>query len=176
VKVVGIVGSIAMTDQITKERTCVIGIGNEYRNDDGIGLLVARRIREQRIPGIAVLELSGEGGGLMSAWNCADTVILVDAVSSGARCGTTYRINARRQTIPSDFFHYSTHAFSVAESIELAKVIGKLPEHCVLFGIEGNDFGMGMTVSQPVQDASDQVVALILNEIDCAKSNRIPVV
>jgi hydrogenase maturation protease len=165
-----------MKDQITKERTCVIGIGNEYRNDDGVGLLVAGRIKVRRIPGITVLGLSGEGGGLMSAWNGADTVILVDAVSSGARCGTTYRIDARSQTIPSDFFHYSTHAFSVAESIELAKVIGKLPEHCILFGIEGRDFGMGMTVSREVQDAADQVVTLILNEIYCVKSNRAPVV
>ncbi len=145
---------------------CVIGIGNEFRNDDGIGLLVARRLRERTIPGVVVLELSGEGGGLLSAWKEAGSVFLVDAVSSGSVCGTIYRIDANKSTIPSGFFHYSTHAFSIAESIELAKVLGKLPERCILFGIEGKDFGMGRNVSAAVQKSVEEIISSIIKEID----------
>lgn len=144
---------------------CVIGIGNEFRNDDSIGLLVARRLRERSIPGVVVLELSGEGGGLLSAWNEPGSVFLVDAVSSGSVCGTTYRIDANKSTIPSGFFHYSTHAFSIAESIELAKVLGRLPERCILFGIEGKDFGMGRNVSAAVQKSAEEVISSIITEI-----------
>ncbi len=154
-------------EQSSKERTIrIIGIGNEYRSDDGIGLMIARKIRELNLPNVAVLELPDDGGGLMGAWTDADSVVLIDAVSSGSIPGTIVRFDASDQTIPSDLFHYSTHAFSVAESIELAKVIGKLPERCLVFGIEGKNFCMGTTISPVVLEAAGNIVKMILCDIN----------
>ncbi|HEY6952572.1 MAG TPA: hydrogenase maturation protease [Bacteroidota bacterium] len=144
---------------------CIIGVGNEYRSDDGVGLLVARKLKKANIPGTTVLELSGEGGGLMESWEGANVVVIVDAVSSGAPLGTTYCFDARSEAIPSGFFHYSTHAFSVAESIELAKILGKMPERCLLYGIEGRNFGMGTGVAPALRKAADKIVAEIRRNI-----------
>jgi hydrogenase maturation protease len=155
-----------MTNHTRTEQIDIIGIGNEYRNDDGVGLFVARRLKELQLRDVNIRELSGEGVELMEAMEHRSTVFLVDAVYSGALHGTTYRIDAASQTIPSRFFHYSTHSFSVAESIELARTIGRLPNQCILFGIEGRDFGNGMVLSESVQAAAEEVVMAIRSEIN----------
>src|ERR1043166_9195305 len=114
----------------------VIGIGNAYRNDDGVGLVVARELRSRLKDTARVIEESGEGASLMEVWRGADNVILADAVSSGASPGTIHRLDAGRERIPTSFFHYSTHAFSIAEAVELARALGRLPARTIIYGIE----------------------------------------
>jgi hydrogenase maturation protease len=142
----------------------IIGVGNEFRTDDGVGLVVARRLAGL-LPGVRVIELSGEGAALMEAWQHADRVFLVDAVSSGAAPGTIHRFDAAAQPIPTQFFSYSTHAFSVAEAIELARVLGDLPLHLIVYGIEGQAFESGVGLSASVEQAAQAVTAQILEQI-----------
>ena len=93
----------------------IIGVGNEYRSDDGAGIAVARRLRALFSTGVTVREESGEGAALIQAWQGAAWMMLVDAVRSGAPPGTIHRIDAQAAPMPTGFFSYSTHAFSVAE-------------------------------------------------------------
>ncbi|MBA1148625.1 hydrogenase maturation protease [Ectothiorhodospiraceae bacterium WFHF3C12] len=142
----------------------VIGVGNLYRRDDGAGPLVARALRAGALPGLAVMEASGEGTALMEAWAGAQRAFLVDAVSSGARPGRVHRIDARRQRVPQDFFKYSTHAFAVAEAVEMARVLGDLPPVLIIYGIEGGDFGSGEGLTAEVAAAVDEVTRRIVEE------------
>ncbi len=143
-------------------KTLVIGVGNTFRGDDGVGLIVARRVRKAVPPEVTVLEQSGEGAALMEAWQGADVVILVDAASSGAEPGTIHRFEAQQQAIPSRFFHYSTHAFSVAEAVEMARALGSLPPRLLVYGIEGKSFAAGQELSPEAAQAADIVTAQIL--------------
>jgi hydrogenase maturation protease len=70
---------------------------------------------------------SGDGAALMEVWRGEETVIIIDAVKSGALPGTIRRFDARAQPIPKDAFRCSTHAFGVAEAIELARALARLP-------------------------------------------------
>ncbi len=54
----------------------VIGIGNPFRNDDGIGPAVAAQVEEQRLPGVRVVISDGEPAGLLEAWSGADLAVL----------------------------------------------------------------------------------------------------
>lgn len=135
----------------------VIGIGNDFRRDDGAGRIAARRVREVAGDAIRVIEESGEGAALMDAWRGAESVVLIDAVHSGAKPGTVHRLDAQSQPIPANFFHYSTHAFSVAEAVELARALGQLPPRLTVYGIEGNDFTSGEGLSPEVTVAVEQV-------------------
>lgn len=145
--------------------TLVIGIGNEYRHDDAVGLLVARRLREKNLDGVTMLELSGEGASLIEAWKGAEKVILIDAVHSGAQPGTIYRFEANQQPIPTKFFHYSTHAFSVAEAIALARTLNQLPSYLIVYGIEGKNFEAGLGLTPEVERASFTVLDRICTEL-----------
>lgn len=143
----------------------IIGVGNGYRGDDGAGLVVARRLREMVSPRVIVLEQSGEGTALMEAWREASQVIIVDAAASGAAPGTIHRFEADSQPLPSKFFNYSSHAFSVAEAVEMARKLDQLPPDLVVYGIEGQSFSFGEGLSAKVDAAAEIVVQRVLQEL-----------
>jgi hydrogenase maturation protease len=143
----------------------VIGVGNEYRRDDGVGRAVVRALPPMP-DGVKVMEASGDGADLMEAWRTAKAVILIDAVHSGAPPGTVYRLNAIARTVPSCFFRYSTHAFSVAEAVELARTLDRLPPLLVIYGIEGREFAAGTGLSPEVARAAVEVAKSVRAEVD----------
>ena len=143
----------------------VIGVGNEYRGDDGSGIAVARRLRERFPAGVTILEESGEGAALMEAWQGATWVMLLDAVRSGALPGTIHRMDAHAAPLPAGFFRYSTHAFSVAEAVELARSLGQLPPRVIVYGIEGDNFDLGAGLSHSVEAAVAAVVEQAAEEV-----------
>jgi hydrogenase maturation protease len=148
-----------------RSRTLVIGLGNEYRRDDAVGLVVARRLREAAPESVLVLEETGEGASLLESWQDADTVILIDAVQSGAAPGTLHRLDARERPIAKKFFRFSTHAFGLAEAVELARALGRLPPRLVVYGVEGRSFEAGVGLSPEVEAAVQVVVERVLGEL-----------
>jgi len=152
-----------------KSGTLIIGVGNEHRRDDAVGLVVARRLKEAVPEHVRVLEESGDAAALMESWKDADTVILIDAVRSGTEPGTLHRLDAHTQPIPTRFFHCSTHAFGVAEAIELARALSQLPSRVIVYGIEGKTFEAGQGLSPEVEKATQEVVERALGDL-CAVS------
>jgi hydrogenase maturation protease len=143
----------------------IIGIGNTFRSDDGAGIAIARSLRQRLPEGVALLEQSGEGTALLEAWKGARVVVLVDAVQSGAAPGTIHRLDAYADPIPPAFFRYSTHAFSVAEAVQLARVLSQLPPRVIVYGIEGRNFSAGEGLSAEVAEASAKMAARVLDEV-----------
>lgn len=143
----------------------VIGIGNRYRSDDGAGPRVVEALGAAGMPGVETRLEAGEGAALMDAWQDAARVYLVDAVSSGGRPGTIHRIEAHHERVPQDFFKYSTHAFSLAEAVEMARVLGELPPSLIIYGIEGGDFSAGDALSPAVESAVNDVTRRIAQDI-----------
>jgi hydrogenase maturation protease len=143
----------------------VIGVGNAYARDDGAGLAAARRLCERAGAPAVLRELTGEGTALIEAWDGADTVVLVDAVSSGAPPGTLLYLDAHAEAVPAGWFRYSTHAFGAAEAIELARVLGRLPRRLIVVGIEGARFDAGVGLSCAVARAVDEVGRRGLSDI-----------
>ena len=143
----------------------VIGLGNEYRGDDAVGLVVARRLREAAPESVRVLEESGEGAALIESWQGADFVILIDAVYLGAKPGTIHRFDAHVQPIASKFFRFSTHDFGVAQAVELARALGRLPPRLIVYGVEGKSFEAGVGLSPEVEAAAQEVVERVLAEL-----------
>ena len=149
--------------------TMIIGVGNRYRGDDGVGHLIAAGIEELQLPDLQIVYASGEAAGLMDLWAGHARVYIFDAVSSGAKPGTVFRFDAIETPVPSGFFNYSTHAFSVAEAIELARQISALPRELVVFGVEGEDFDHGVHVTPLVRDSVNKVVARVAKELSCTR-------
>jgi hydrogenase maturation protease len=144
----------------------VIGVGNQYRRDDGAGLVVAHALRERRLPdGVRVMEHGGEGASLLDAWRGADIVILIDAVSSGAAPGTTHHIDTTAGPLPTGLRLASSHAFGVREAVELARALGQLPATLFFYGIEGADFGAGTELSPAVEMAARAVAERVAREL-----------
>ena len=144
--------------------TLVIGLGNLYRSDDALGIVVARLLKTRSPGHVTVIEQSGEGAALMEAWQDFSTVIIVDAMNSDAEPGTIYRFDASSEPLPGRIFHYSTHAFSLVEAIELARTLGELPQRLIVYGIQGKNFAAGQQLSAEVEHAIGVVIERLLTE------------
>jgi hydrogenase maturation protease len=136
----------------------VIGIGNPLRGDDAIGLLVVRRVRELAGPEVEVMELEGEPARLIDAWQGAGLAVVVDAVKSDAPEGAVMRFDATADPLPPSVSASSTHALGLADAIEIARALDRLPEQLIVFAVEGVRFEVGSDLS-PVAAAAAQAVA-----------------
>ncbi len=143
----------------------IIAVGNALRGDDAAGVALGKVLRARAIEGADVVDATGEGTELMDAWGDADFVVIVDACRSGSTPGAVLRLDARENEIPSALFHYSTHAFGVAEAVELSRVLGQLPTRLIIYGIEGACFAAGRPLSPEVESAVLEVADLIESDI-----------
>src|SRR3972149_2683023 len=114
-------------DRLGRQRVLVIGVGNPYRRDDAAGREAVRRLRDRAPHVIATLEHDGEGTSLMEAWQGADLVIVVDAVSSGAAPGTLQRFDVRSEPLPAAILRDSTPAVGVPAAGAPARARGRPP-------------------------------------------------
>ncbi len=145
--------------QETAAPLTIIGIGNAYRSDDAAGILIVRQLKTMGLKNAEIIEHNGEGTTLMDCWQPDGRVVIVDAVSSGAAAGTVHHIDARKQTIPSHLFSCSTHNLGLAEAVELARSLDRLPRSLEIIGIEGKSFDPGEALSAEVEQSMAAVVA-----------------
>jgi hydrogenase maturation protease len=148
-------------------RILLIGVGNEIRGDDAVGLVVARLLKENEelARHAAIVEETGDGTRLIELWKTSEFTMLVDAVRSGSEPGRIFKFEADKLSLPLDRFQHSTHAFSIPEVIELSRTMNELPKTLVVYGVEGKDFGQGLGMSAEVERAAHELVELITLEI-----------
>lgn len=149
----------------------VMAIGNVFRGDDGVGPELAARVRTLGLPHVAVVDALGDVG-LIDAWTGHDSVILLDAVHSGAASGTVIRRDLLAAPLPRDWFRLSSHQLGVADAVELARGLHRLPPRLVFIGIEGECFDSGVGLSPRVAAALNEAAALVHEETTIAKSPR----
>lgn len=111
-----------------------------------------------------MIEREGEPVDLIEEWAEADEAVVVDAVSSGAEPGTVHRLDAHAGRLPAELFRGSTHALGVAEAVELARALERLPARLTVIGIEGRDFSAGRGLTGAVEAAVARVVAELADE------------
>jgi hydrogenase maturation protein HypF len=155
----------------------VIGLGNTYAHDDGVGPAVAAAFAAEAPPGVTVVELDGEPARVVESWDGSPLAIVVDASRSGATPGTVSRLAtgdlARRvAALPPSGPRSSSHALGVAEAVELGRVLGRLPVRLVVLAVEGVAFGPGPGLSDAVAAAVPGVVSAIVGEL-CAPDARL---
>jgi hydrogenase maturation protease len=149
--------------------TLVVGAGNPDRGDDGAGVEVVRRLSRRRARGVRAVELGGDPTRLVALFSTARRIVIVDAMSSGARVGTTRRFDARRAPLPARAFAgSSTHTIDVATAIELGRALGILPDEIEVIGIEGARFDLQAARSAAVNRAIGRTVARIARPARCA--------
>jgi hydrogenase maturation protease len=126
----------------------VIGVGNEYRRDDGVGLAVASAVQARVPPGVRVVCTDGEPSRLLDAWSGVRLAIVVDA-AHGARGDAVEPGTVRITTGPgARGGTASSHALGVADAVEAA------------------DLGSGPGLSAPVAAATPSAVAAVLGYIE----------
>lgn len=135
-----------------------IGVGDPFRSDDRVGRYIVERLRERGIPADRAIASDGDGAALLELLDREGSVILFDAARSGEAPGTVHRIEADKTPLPPSLTGSSSHLFGVAEAIEMARTLGKLPQRLVVYAIAGGAFDYGETMSEGVVAAADRLL------------------
>ncbi len=141
-------------------RALVIGVGNPYRRDDGVGAVVVQRLRDEAVVGLDAVEASGEPAALLDEWSGRDLAIVVDAVRSGGSPGHLHRWTHEHGhwDAAPQLDGVSSHGLGVGDAVELGRLLDRLPRRLVVLGVEAGDVGDGLGLSDPVARAVDVVV------------------
>lgn len=146
----------------------VIGIGNPDRGDDAIGVQVARQVATERRD-VLTFEFDDPSQAL-DAWEPEDTVVVADAISSGAEPGHIHVVDVVTQKLPSgNWSAGGTHALGLAAVVELARSLNLLPKKLVVVGVEAAQFDHGAPLSGAVQAALPTATNAVLTVIEQAK-------
>jgi hydrogenase maturation protease len=157
----------------------VIGVGNPWRGDDGVGAAVARAVaarlgRCDPRPEVDVVEVDGEPARLLELWADRGLAVVVDAVVSGAAPGTVHR-GAVLGLAPSRAAAGGSHAVGIADAVALGRALGRMPARLVTVGVEGAGFDhvdhltLDPRVAAAVPEAAELVVREVLGgERSCA--------
>jgi hydrogenase maturation protease len=148
-----------------RRETLVIGVGNRFRGDDGVGLMVARRLEARGLAGVDVVEHTGDGVGLIALWQAARRVFVLDAMSSGGPPGRTCRFDVRAVGQPRGLLGCSSHGLGVVEAIALARQLGRLPPELVVYGIEGGSFAPGLSLSPALASAAVALEERVVRDV-----------
>ncbi|MCL6100845.1 MAG: hydrogenase maturation protease [Bacteroidetes bacterium] len=148
-----------------KTNCLVIGIGNEFQSDDSIGILMSRMLRKKLPATIKVAECNGGGVELLEIWEDYNNVFIIDAASSGKAPGTILRFDLNKETLPQNAFNYSSHSFSISETVELARKLNRLPTRLIIYGIEGKIFEQGTGLSYSFESVCDALLKNLLTDI-----------
>lgn len=140
----------------------MIGVGTEH-GDDSAGLAVAARLRRGPLPAnVDVVDCPRPGLDLLDELSRADAVVLIDATRSGEPTGTVRRIPLESLRTERG---YSSHGLGVAEALELAGALGRMPRRLEIVGIEGHAGGETapcQTVARGIEAAVQEVRALVV--------------
>ncbi|MBY8857411.1 hydrogenase maturation protease [Nocardia sp. CA2R105] len=146
---------------MTGRRAVVVGIGNEYRHDDGIGPRVAETLARLALPEVVVTVCDGEPTDLIDIWTGADLAVVVDA----ALCRPSHPGRIHRTTVESlsSVAATSSHALGLRDAITLAGQLGRLPGELVVIIVEAARMDLGIGLSPSVASAVPEVVDTVLD-------------
>lgn len=172
---------VSLVTQSFAPRIVVVGMGSEWRRDDGIGPAVVRRVTERSAPAVLAechLVVPAEDPlDLLGHWDGAELAVVVDATRSGLATGTISLIEleepmAKEEASAGGHGLSSTHGMGLAGALRLARAVDRAPARTVVIGIEGEDFSQGSGLSPAVAAAVDRaattVVDLVERALGCA--------
>ena len=162
-------GAAALTGSSGK--IAVIGLGNSYRRDDGVGVAVASALDCLALPGVHVEQGAAEPMSLLEAWTDAELAVVIDAaVGTSAAVGHISRCDLN--DVPVQPKGLSSHTVDIERTHALGQALGRAPRELVIFTVEIADTGHGIGFSPQVTRAVPKVIDMVVAEINRTRSAK----
>lgn len=150
------------TEGASAGKIVVLGIGNPYLKDDGVGILVAQELRSRRLGSdVLVYDSQTIEASLIWEFRQARALIIVDALTSGAPAGTVsrFRLAPKRgatEGIPS------LHELRLHDLVDLAG-LDVISSPVTIVAVEPKDCRLGEGLTEEVQAAVPKAVDEVSN-------------
>ncbi|HYB45725.1 MAG TPA: hydrogenase maturation protease [Nitrososphaerales archaeon] len=150
----------------------VLGIGNPYMRDDGIGIVVAQELRKRGLgEDIVVYDSQTLEASLIWQFREADALVILDALTSGAPPGTVSRFKISPRGAPIEGIP-SLHELRLHDLVDLAG-LDLISFPVVIVAVEPKDCSIGEGLTEEMRSALPRVVdevTRVLTEISATKT------
>jgi hydrogenase maturation protease len=142
----------------------ILGCGNPTRGDDGLGPLVARRLRDHIATlgrdDVQAFDAGTDGMGVMFAARGSDALVIVDAARTGVEPGAVYEVPGEllEREYPASL---NLHDFRWNHALASGRRMfaDAFPAAVTVLLVEAENTGFGLELSPLVRAAADTVVA-----------------
>jgi hydrogenase maturation protease len=155
-------------------RAVLIGVGNEFRRDDGAGPLLVTGLGDRVPAGVRTVLSDGDPASLIDVWSGARLAVVVDAVRAEPA------VPGRLHRLVLDHLHpmpgraVSSHGLGAGAAIGLAHALGRLPDRLILHAVEAGDVSPGTGLSTAVAAALPRLAAAVLADLGEARGDPAP--
>lgn len=145
----------------------VFGIGNTLMGDDGVGMVLLKRLENKTFPEeVELLHHGVRGLGIVHKFTEFQTAVIIDAVEFGGKPGESRAFEPHQAKDMKVGKAESLHQCNILEAIELSKALGGAPDTIKIYGIQPENTGFGEGLSQSLnarlEEMTDDVTTLIL--------------
>ena len=148
-----------------KSSTLVLGVGNPFRRDDGVGSAVVARLQaENDLDGVDLLDGGTDGFALMDYMYGYEKVLIVDAVNMNVLPGEIRLFSPQEAILSITSDALSTHGFGVAEVIALMEKMD-MQVNLQILGIQAKDVTFGEGLSPEIAARIDDVIELVKKKV-----------
>ncbi len=148
----------------------IIGCGNPYRQDDGVGIYVVQSIqkylKQRHFPGVSAYDAGTAGIEVMFKARGSEELIIVDANLSQSEPGSLFIVPGEElANFPEPT--YNLHDFRWDHAIYSGKKIYRdaFPENISVYLIEAASVEMGNGMTELVKATADKVIVMIKEHI-----------
>lgn len=148
----------------------IIGCGNLNRSDDGVGVLVAHRLKQRLSVApredVVVFDTGTGGMDVMFQARGASALLIIDACCSGSEPGSVFRLSGE-EVAARPAHGFSLHDFRWDHALYAGqKMFGDaFPREVTVYLVEAASTALGLEISASVSAAIDQVVAYVEEEV-----------
>jgi hydrogenase maturation protease len=146
-------------------RAVVIGVGNEFRRDDGAGPEVVARLRGRVPHGTELVVSDGEPARMIEAWAGAPLAVVVDTVrAEPAVPGRLHRLvlDWAVSGVPGPV---SSHGLGLDDAIGLAMALDRMPGRLIVHAVEAADLSRGTGLTPAVAGVIDTLATAVLQDL-----------
>src|ERR1700757_3061700 len=143
----------------------VVGLGNSYRKDDGVGAAAAAALDELALQHVRVVTGIVEPMSLLEVWSGARLAVVIDAaVATPSVPGRVRRCTLGDVVAAPEGL--SSHGVDIGRTHALGQVLGRVPDALVVFTIEVADTSHGIGLTPKVAAAVPEVVEMAVAELN----------
>ncbi len=144
----------------------ILGIGNPFRRDDGIGPAVIRRLQsEHNLEGIDLLDGGTDGLALIDYIKGYEKVLIIDAVDMGLASGEVRIFSPSEAKLTMKADALSTHGFGLAEVIGLLETL-EINTDLHIIGVQAKDTTFGEGLSPEVSSKIEEILGLLKGRLN----------
>lgn len=144
--------------------TLILGLGNLILTDDGVGIKIARKLKEEN-PELEVIETSEAGMAILDHIAGYDKLIIIDSIKTErGKPGELHKLELEDLKPAKDFT--SSHGIDIATAFQLGQRLGyRMPNFISIYAVDIRDNStFGEECTQEVEEKIPFITKQIIEE------------